>query len=332
MQPLVTIGITSYKRIKELERCLLSITTKYKDSIEILVSEDHSPLSSEIKSLVERVSESREYCIRFETNEKNLGYDMNLGSIISKSQGRYVFFMSDDDVVCDGFIDNLIEFLNEHDCYGVLYAPFIYSWNDKKDRWHGKSFAIEAGEKSASKYIYDSILFSGLIFRKEYVKSYDSSLFKNYNYFQVYMFLKTIYRYGGYYFGTPSVMCIMDGENAYGLSESSGGNDILANRKSALSILEFNKTLFKTIKKFDQEESTNVFRDFSRQYSIHAYSPMSLAREEGLDIFKKYWNTLNTLDINLYPITKIYYIVLRVFGKNRSDRLMKYFIRIVKKE
>ena len=101
--------------------------------------------------------------------------------------------MSDDDAICPGFLDMLIPFLKNNDKYGVLYAPFIYSWNSNKDRYHGKSFEIRAGEDSASKYIYDSILFSGLIFKRECVESYDSSRFKNYNYFQVYMFLKTLY-------------------------------------------------------------------------------------------------------------------------------------------
>jgi hypothetical protein len=58
--------------------------------------------------------------------------------------------------------------------------------------------------------------------------------------------------YGGYYFEKPSVLCVGDGENAYGISESSGGNAILANRKSVKSNLEFNKTLIKVIRMFDE--------------------------------------------------------------------------------
>ena len=59
MSPILSIGITSYKRVKELVRCLNSIQTKYVDDIEIIVSEDSSPLSEEIKKTVERVAEDR---------------------------------------------------------------------------------------------------------------------------------------------------------------------------------------------------------------------------------------------------------------------------------
>ena len=325
MEPLVTIGITSYKRVNELKRCLESINTKYVNDIEILVSEDHSPLSTEIESMVNSVKNTSAYSILFSSNEVNLGYDMNLGSIIQKSNGKYVFFMSDDDAICPSFLDMLIPFLKNNDKYGVLYAPFIYSWNSNKDRYHGKSFEIRAGEESAAKYIYDSILFSGLIFKKECIEQFDASRFKNYNYFQVYMFLKTVNKFGGYYFDTPSVMCIMDGENAYGISESSGGNELLANRKSALSIIEFNKTLIKTIKIFDEEENTNVFKSFEKQYSLRSYSAMSLAREEGKDTFRIYWQNLNALDIHLYPIVKIYHYVLLLLGKGNADKLTQVF-------
>ena len=56
MEPLVTIGITSYKRINELVRCINSVRTKYGDEIEILVSEDKSPLSKKIEKAVNELA------------------------------------------------------------------------------------------------------------------------------------------------------------------------------------------------------------------------------------------------------------------------------------
>lgn len=344
MNPILSIGITSYKRIKELVRCLNSIQTKYVNDIEIVVSEDQSPLSDEIKETVEKIAEGSQYNIRFTTNHMNLGYDMNLGSIIKKCQGKYIFFMSDDDCIYTDCLDKIIPFLKRAECtieseasdsgdgYGVLYGSFIYSSNGKKDRFRGKSFTISKGEDSASKYIYDSILFSGLIFRKEYVDVFESDRFKNHNYFQVYLFLQMLYRYGGYYFGFPTIICVGDGENAYGISESSGGNEILANRKSIISNLEFNKTLIKVIKMFDADEGCHVMDSFSKQYSLHSYSGLSIARGNGIRYFKEYWSTLNDLDIKFTPIIKWYYVILLILGEKRSNRIMNFFRKMVKKE
>lgn len=342
MTPVLTVGITSYKRVDELIRCIKSVYTKYIDDIEILVSEDKSPLSSEIEMAVSDLARSSKYDICFTTNEMNLGYDMNLGAIIKKAKGKYIFFLSDDDAVAEGCLDEIIEVLRSEEGFGVLYSSFVHTDTGKMDRKRrDENFNIPAGEKSASKYVYDSILFSGLIFCKDFVKDFDSSRFKNHNYFQVYMFLQMLLRHGGYYFANPSVLCIGDGENAYGLSESSGGdtslankerNAILANRESVKSNLEFNRTLIKVIRMFDKDEDTHVIDSFAKQYSLHSISGLTIARREGKQYFKEYWEVLNGLDIRLYPITKVYYVLLYVFGSNITTGLLSGFRKIMKKE
>lgn len=332
MEVLLSIGITSYKRIKELERCIKSVDTKYVDDIEIIVSEDCSPLSKEIGEKVEEIKKVSKYQLFFSPNEHNLGYDRNLAAIIKKSRGKYVFLISDDDAIYEGFLDLLIPFIkNINNNYGVLYSPFVYTSSSIKDRNYGKDMVLEKGEEKCKKHIYDSILFSGLIFKKEYVENLSAERFLNLNYFQVYMFLKTMYNYGGYYLEHPSIWCVGDGENAYGLSESSGGNKALQDRTSVISNLEFNKTLFKVIKMFDEEEQTHVFSSFEKQYSLHAFSGMSIARSFGNKYFKDYWKKLVSLDITLYPITKVYYWMLLLFGSKVSNSLTSIFRRMLKK-
>lgn len=332
MNPLLSIGITSYKRLAELERCINSIKTKYADKIEVIVSEDCSPLSNEIGHLVNKLAEVKPFTLKFMPNVQNLGYDMNLGAIIKKSKGDYVFLCSDDDAIFNGSLDLIIEFLDKRTSeYGVLYAPFVYSNNKRMDRNHSKDMVIAIGESNACKLLHDSILFSGLIFNKKYVEVLDSSRFKNMNYFQVYMFLKMIYKYGGYYFSHPSILCVGDGENAYGIAESSGGNPLLANRNSVLSNLEFIKSLVKVIKIFDSEEGTNVSQAFNNQHSFRSYTLLSMARTQGISFFKDYWKKMNSIDnLNMTLIAKIYYYVLLVFGTNLSNR-MTYIVRRVAK-
>lgn len=333
MDPILTIGITSYKRINELERCIKSVHTKYTNDIEIIVSEDCSPLSKEIGEKVDSLSSEIGYKLLFMPNEHNLGYDGNLGSIIRKSKGKYVFLISDDDTLFEGFLDILIPFLKGRASdLGVFYAPFVYESNKRKDRNYGKDMVIEKGADNCKKHIYDSILFSGLVFKKEYVEGYDAGRFLNMNYFQVYLFLKTIYHYGGYYFAHPSVWCVGDGENAYGLSDSSGGNELLAHRESVLSNLEFNKTLFKVIRIFDKEEGTHVFDSFEKQYSFHSYSGLSIARRGGLAFFHEYWKMLNSLEIRLSPIVFIYYYSLGILGSRVTDSLTSFVRRFLKKD
>ena len=332
MNPILSIGITSYKRIAELERCINSIETKYNDEIEVIVSEDCSPLSKEIGKTVESLASKCKFELKFMPNEHNLGYDGNLGAIIRKSRGEFVFLISDDDAMYEGYLDILIPFLKkeENKGYGVLYAAIADKYNGRKNRNHLVDLSIPRGEASAIKYVYDPILFSGLIFKKDLVKDIDARSFLNMNYIQVYMFLKMIYHHGGYYFAYPSVCMVGDGENAYGIAESSGGNKKIADRTKVVSNIEFHRTLIKVIKRFDQEEGTKVFETFEKQYSLRSYMQMAIARKESIATLKDFWSGMHSLDIHIKPIAYIYYYSLLLLGTKICNGLTYYARRRTK--
>lgn len=322
---LLSIAITSYKRINELERCINSIDCSYPDEVEIIISEDCSPLKNEISHMVSAIMKKSKFSIRFNSNPINLGYDCNLGKLISLSEAKYIMFMSDDDMLYPGALDEIIICLRKAKNEGVFFSPYHNVKSNEYVRKYNESHYIPKSKRSAQKYIYNAILFSGLIFRRDYINNISSEEFKNLNYFQVYLFCITLIKYGGCYFNTITVKCVDDGENAYGISSSSGGNSILANRKSVISNLEFNKGLFKVIKYVDRDMNSKVFNAFQKQYSLHAYSGLSIARVSGIKYYNEYWRTLKGLDIRLYPIVHIYYILLLLGGTKVTNTLLAIF-------
>ena len=161
-------------------------------------------------------------------------------------------------------------------------------------------------------------------------KSEINNRFRNLNYYQVYLFLQMIKRYGGYYFSKPSVVFYGDGENAFGVSESSKATPELANRESAKTNLAFHKMLIKVIRMFDEDEGTRIIGSFAKQYSLHSYTGLSNARREGKQYFREYWRMMNELDIRLHPVTRIYYVTLLVLGE-KMDRMMEPIRRKVKR-
>lgn len=337
-KPLLSIGITSYQRKEQLVRCIKSIQTSYPQEVEILISDDASPDADEIKKAINQLSSISEIDIAFSTNETNLGYDMNLGSIIQKANGEFVFLLSDDDTIVDGALDNLIRYLHSNPEVGIIYSPFINLVTNKLGRKaHCRNQLIESGLSSCKRYVYDACLFSGLVFRKSAIKDIDSSTFRNLNYIQIYWFLHALMHHGGYFFSSPSVTYINDGFNAFGKVESSCNSDeernhFLTDRSSVKSNLEFNKTLFQVIRMFDEKEGTNVMDAFAKQYSLHSITGLTLARQEGMQYFREYIHILKGLDIHLYPIVDIYIFLLSVFGTKVTTYLLSGFRRMVKKE
>lgn len=337
MKYLLSICITSYKRVKELERCLKSVDSKYTDKIEIVVSEDCSPKKDEIEEVVNCFAKTSPYHIVFNSNKNNLGYDRNLKQLQKLSSGEYIFYLSDDDVIIAGTLDKLVDFLIESKGqYSLIFAPFWYGPVKDIRRKHACSFEIKAGSESAAKYVYDAILFSGLIFKRTSVINLDAEKFKNLNYFQVYMFLYVMNEYGAYYMDELMIDSVSDGENAYGQVESSKSNiksknADLSNRNSVFSNLEFNKGLLKVIEIFDEDYNTHIFDKFSKEYSLRSFGGLCRARRCGMVVYKKYWKRMHELDINYSFVTKIYYGVLLVCGADIGEAIFSVPRMILRK-
>lgn len=312
----LSICITSYKRVRELQRCLESIKTIYSQSIEIVVSEDHSEQRELIRKIVSIYSESSEILTRFNSNEANLGYDRNLQTLIRLAKGKYILFLSDDDSLIEGALDKIIESLLAQQI-NVAFTPFIREKNIKRN--YRDSFILEKGAKSIRKYLLDAILFSGLLFRKELVATYSAERFVNLNYFQVYLFLSVLFDHDGAYINIPLVNCNEDGENAFGIASSSEKNDLLSDRESVFSNLEFHKGLIETIRMFEQDKKTDIITGFSKEYSLRSYQGLSKARKSGIQVFRNYWKLLTSLNIHLSWFVYFYYFLLLVLGSRLSD-------------
>lgn len=322
---LLSVCITSYNRVKELERCLKSIDSEQAEKIEVVVSEDCSPMREKIRQVVADYAKQSPYHVVFNTNEHNLGYDRNLYQLASLASGEYVMYLSDDDRLFPCKLDEVLECISQKEP-ALLYSAFWYaSCREKKEvrRKYDKSYVIPSGEQSAGKRVYDAILFSGLVFKKELILEIDPVRFVNSNFFQVYLFLNAIYQYGGYYQNTLLIDCVSDGENAFGkVTSSDGPNQLLANRESAFSILEFQKGLMKVIRMFDADHHTHVFDLFSKEYSLRSFTGLYMARKEGVQSCKELWRRMRSLDIHLYPICYVYYFCLMVFGARYSKAML----------
>lgn len=314
-----SICVTSYNRVSELARLLESIdSVKHKDVLEVIVSEDCSPRRDEIKMVVENFVTSSSYHVIFNSNEQNLGYDRNLGKLKSLASGTYIIYMSDDDAFVPGQLDKYLDYLSEKEC-PVCFQPFVGESGIRR-KYDGNQF-YPASEATAAKHIYDSILFSGLTYKRDFIKDIDAEPFLNSNYFQVYMFMTVAYKYGLHYYDSTLVNCIMDGENAYGISESSVKNADLANRKSVFSNIEFNKGLLWVISRFDNENGTECKKVFSDEYSIRTLPGMIRARKEGKDTYREYIKRLEGLDLNLSGKYRFYKFCIGVFGATMTEAL-----------
>lgn len=324
---LLSIGVTSYNRVNELKRCLESIDSINTNKIEIIVSEDNSPKRDQITNIVENFINTSKYKVIYNSNEKNLGYDRNLKKLISLATGKYILYISDDDMFFPKQLDKILKIL-EKEPKGVIYSPFYQKDINEFRRYYKIDRIIQKGEEYIGKHIYDSILFSGLIFQREIIKNIDAERFLNKIYFQVYLYLYCGHFYGGYYVNEPLIVCVSDGENGFGLSESSN-NSLLAKKGTPLANLEYMDCLIEVIKMFDKDYNTQYFNYFEKEYNLRSAIFLKKAREIGKDELKLYWKRTQKLDLKINWIAKTYYSMFLLLGPNVSGMLLEFPKRIL---
>jgi glycosyltransferase involved in cell wall biosynthesis len=318
---ILSICVTSYNRPRQLERCLRSIKTSEPDSIELVVSEDCSPSKDEITEVVQRFAETAAFAVRVNVNPINLGYDRNFHSAISLAEGEHILFITDDDAILAGAVDALLKQLRTSHV-DAAFTPYFDRSEGVYKRKAKETYAIASGIHAAADHLYDSILLSGLVFRKSAVPEYDPQQFVGLIYSQVFVFICILYERGGHYLDVPLVDYVGDGENGFGKNEGEKKNELLADRKHYLSNLEYNKRLLAVVRHFDARYEERLFDFFSREYSLRSVTGMSYAVSFGRAALSDYWIALRQTGVRLSALPYIYYGLLMLLGTNCTPRVI----------
>ncbi len=127
-EKLLTIAIPTYNRDtllrKQLERIFKS--NKVNLDIEIIVSNNCSIDNTEL--ILERFEKKYDN-FRYHNNDTNLGFDGNIKKLYNLANGKYVWFLSDDDYLTNNAIDYVYSMINKCSDVGLIVVPHLI--NDK---------------------------------------------------------------------------------------------------------------------------------------------------------------------------------------------------------
>ena len=112
-QPLVTVGIPAYNRPFGLEKVLECVMSQTYKNIEIIVSDDYSP-TTEVGNVVKKL-QLRDSRIIFYRQEVNLDAVKNHRFLLKVAKGKYIIWLSDDDLCEPGFVAALVDRMESDD-------------------------------------------------------------------------------------------------------------------------------------------------------------------------------------------------------------------------
>lgn len=134
-KPLLSIAIPTYNRAGFLENLLHNIVPQAKaleGMIEICISNNAS--SDNTREMVMSFKDKYPDLIKYNDNEKNLGYDRNMLKAIELAVGEFIWTFGDDDLVREGGLNEVIKLIKESSIEktGLIFVRREEYFVDKK--------------------------------------------------------------------------------------------------------------------------------------------------------------------------------------------------------
>ena len=274
---LLTIVVLSYNRPDQVRRILTSLTGFSSPDFSLVVKDDVSPLQERIVAVVNDCSRSLSFPVSIHCNKSNLGYDKNLLDAFEIVHSKYLMLLSDDDYLDGGSLGKLITELQRRE-HMLYFTPYLERGTLRRTQNSGYSL------NKFSDVIYNSILFSGLVFDVDSVRrlNLDRDFLSNCIYTQVYLAGRIVFQEGAFGFLPSGVLKLGgDGENFFGLNQSATNSDLLSNRKKITSNLIYQRFLLRVVDAIADDTDPLVAASFSREYRKRLLAYGLRVRAEG---------------------------------------------------
>ncbi len=167
---LLTVCIPTYNRAKYLEKQLMFFleqvrsNSKIIDSVRFIVSDNAS--TDETPEILRKIHKVTGF-FDYETNESNLGVVGNIIALLNRSDTEYVWFVSDDDTLKNGIIENILSIIKNYNEPEFIFLNYLSS---SKKGFNGKS-GYRADSKCAALEIYQNgygslVFMTACVFRR----------------------------------------------------------------------------------------------------------------------------------------------------------------------
>lgn len=158
---ILTIAIPTFNRPSQFQIAIESVIKQYRTGIDILISDNSE--NEDTKRIVEDKFLGLSY-VSYVKNSKNIGPDANFLQCLRIGKGRFVLMLSDDDVLLDGAVDEIINLILDFPNIPIIYLNH-YAWG----RFIGDKLPT-GSEVEVNRFIstisYDLTYISSIVFNK----------------------------------------------------------------------------------------------------------------------------------------------------------------------
>ncbi len=153
MNPLVSICIPTYNGESYLQEALDSVKIQTYNNIEVIISDDSS--TDNTLKIVEKFKEEFKYPVKI-FRHKPSGIGANWNNCVNKSNGEYIKFLFQDDILVSDCIEKQINIIQQYNLKAVCSRRFIIDEDSKilNNDWSKKYGDLQKKLDFKKKYIY----------------------------------------------------------------------------------------------------------------------------------------------------------------------------------
>lgn len=326
MRPIFSVCIPAYNRAQLLPELLDSILDQDFDKFELVINEDDSPQRANIQAVVNQYSAKYPGRIRYFENEKNLGFDANLRSLVERSQGEYCLFMGNDDLMCAGALRTVADSLLRHQDVGVVVRSYA-SFDDRPDninqtfKYFSQERFFPAGADTIGTVYRRSVVIPGMVIHRDAAQRFATTKFDGTLLYQIYLVANILVEMNAVFLPQIIVLYRNGGVPDFGNAEAERGKFVPADRTIASS-LQFMQGMLDIAASVERNRNVLIYRRIVADIANYSYPILAIQASRPFLEFVGYWQGLAKMGFGRYPLFHTYFLALLVFGKPRVDRLI----------
>ena len=323
---LLSIVVLSYNRPVQIERILLNFIDFNDTRVQLIIKDDASPRIKEIQEIVENYKKKIHINVELISNKKNYGYDLNLIDSFWSIDTDYIFLLSDDDFVKIDFLPDLLNLLSLK-LHSVYFTP--YYRDGVLNRYNISPYNFN----NFADIIYNSILFSGLIFESKFVRKLELNrgFLVNSLYSQVFISGLLIYQSKSFGVMPKNILYVgEDGENFFGKNESAINHDLLSDRNSIISDLNYQNFLIQIVNELSSNTDAKIRILFLKEYKKRLLGYVFRSRSYGLQVYTKFVRSFLNSHAKNYYILSIFLFLIFIIPSKVSKGIYKYGVEVLR--
>jgi glycosyltransferase involved in cell wall biosynthesis len=205
--PLISVVIPTYNRAKYLDRCLQSIVSNEHNYFEVVVSDNASPDNTQ-EIIDKYLTDSR---VHYYRNEKNLGARENIYKATKYAQGRYIFWLTDDDYLLPDALSKVVDVIKSNPKIGYIYSPFaVLDDRNGEIVWRHDNFPqdilLESGLETIAQVLPATWVFSRQVLKKDLIDWMAWEKYKENSYYMTILAGRILLKASAYYIASDLIV------------------------------------------------------------------------------------------------------------------------------